>query len=87
MWTMAHSPPPRNRLLLEYVILWPDALHNAGKDKRCKHVRMRHSTIHYTFDVLNNHEWVGNLSGVTARFSLEIILIIYYVRLYALVCD
>jgi len=60
---MTPSPPPRNRLLLHNYILWPNALHNADKERMCKHIRMRHSTIHSAPDVVNDLEWVGKLSG------------------------
>jgi len=60
---MTLSPPSRNRLLLQHAILRLDALHNANKERMCKHIRIRHSTIQFAPDVLDDLEWVGNLSG------------------------
>jgi len=60
---MAHSLPLRNRLVLHNAILRPDVLHNVDKERMCKHIRMRHNTIHYALDVVNYLEWVGKLSS------------------------
>jgi hypothetical protein len=59
---MAHSPPPRNRILLQHAILRLDALHNTDNERILKHIRNPHSTIHSAPDVLDDLEWVGNLS-------------------------
>jgi len=60
---MVPSPPLGNCLLLENVILRMDALQHTGKDRRQKHIRMFHCTLHAGSDVCNNLERVGNLSG------------------------
>jgi len=40
MWTMTHTPPPRNWHLLQNDILGPDALHNANNDRIWKYTRI-----------------------------------------------
>lgn len=67
MWTMAHSPPPRNQLLLQHEILRPNALHNGGNKRIRKHIKNLHNIVHSAPDVIEDLEWVVNLSTPVAE--------------------